>query len=144
MKHYLDTSVVLSRLLEGDRSLEGLENEGQVGSSRLMWTEVSRVLHRALQTGELDPIEATEARHNFARFAAGVSQIRITDEVLNRAGGSFPLPIRTLDAIHLSSAAAWLGDEDAAGLSLWSLDRQLNLCAAQFGYRTPLLGSSGG
>ena len=146
MKHYLDSSVVLAWLLEGIDALASLESETEVGSSRLLWVEVSRVLHRALQTGRMDAVLATEARHNFARFAAGLNQIRLTEAVLDRASGPYPLVIRTLDAMHLASAELWLspdrGPSGAANLSVWTMDRQMNLYAAQLGFSTPLLADS--
>lgn len=148
MKHYLDSSVVLALLLEGDESLKSLEGKTRVASSRLLWVEVSRVFHRGLQTGQLDALAATRARHSFVRFVAGLDQILITEAVLDRAAGPYPLTIRTLDAMHLASAELWLTDSkpsDAASfgepaeLSIWSLDRKMNLCAAQLGFCTPLL-----
>jgi len=146
VKHYLDSSVVLAWLLEGKNLLQELEGEESAASSRIMWVEVSRVIHRALQTDRLDPVAATEARHNFARFAAGLHQIRLADEVLARASGPYPLNIRTLDAIHLASAEMWLSGElnkDPSEMSVWTLDRQMNLCAAQLGFLTPLLHETG-
>lgn len=144
MKHYLDSSVVLAWLLERNDALAALEGEKEVASSRLLWVEVSRVLHRGLQTGRLDAVVTTKARHNFSRFAAGLSQILLTEAVLLRASGPYPLVIRTLHAAHLASAEIWLAAEETAArgpdsMSIWSLDRQMNLCAAQLGYATPLL-----
>ena len=142
MKHYLDSSAVLASLLEGRSLLQPIEGEEEVASSRIMWVEISRVLHRSLQSNRLDPVAATEARHNFARFTSGLHQIRLTEEVLTRASGPYPLNIRTLDAIHLSSAEMWLNaglNKDPSEMSVWTLDRQMNLCAAQLGFLTPLL-----
>ena len=144
MKHYIDSSAVLAWLLEGKDVLNSLEGEREVASSRVTWVEVSRVLHRALQTKRLDAVAATEARHGFARFSSGLHQIRLTEEVLVRASGPYPLTIRTLDAVHLSSAELWLNSDifakrDPAMLSVWTLDRQMNLCAAQLGFLIPLL-----
>ncbi len=142
--HYLDSSVVLAWILEGRSVLEPLSGQAAVASSRLLWIEVSRAIHRALQTNRVSPAFATEARHNFERFAAGVGSIRLNDTVLRRAEGPFPLVTRTLDALHLASAEAWLAaTEPAAGpetLALWTLDERMNYCAAQLGFATPLLG----
>ena len=145
MKHYLDSSVVLAWLLEGAETLSPLEGEPEVGSSRILWVEVSRVLHRALQTDQIDAVAATEARHNLERFAGGLHRIRLTDGVLQRALGPYPLTIRTLDAMHLASAELWASAGGARGsydnLSIWTLDRKMNLCAAQLAFSTPLLQS---
>ena len=142
--HYVDSSAVLAVVLEGRKVLEPIEGSSQVASSRLLWVEVSRALHRALQTRRLDPTVATEARHNFERLAAGIGRIRITDTVLQRAEGPYPLVVRTLDALHLACAESWLADtdtaEEPASLAVWSLDERMNHCAAHLGFATPLLG----
>ena len=133
---------MLAWLLEGKDHLQSLEGEEDVASSRIMWVEISRVIHRSLQSSRLDPVAATEVRHNFARFASGLRQLRLIDEVLARASGPYPINIRTLDAIHLSSAEMWLSsgyNRDPAEMSVWTLDRQMNLCAAQLGFLTPSL-----
>ena len=114
MKHYLDSSVVLAWLLEGNEALGSLEGETHVASSRLLWVEVSRVFHRGIQTGALDVVAATHARHRFSRFTAGLSQIRLSEAVLLRASGPYPLVVRTLDAVHLASAELWLAGTDPA------------------------------
>lgn len=142
--HYVDSSAVLAVVLEDRQVLKPIEGSSEVASSRLLWVEVSRALHRALQTNRLDPTAATEARHNFERLAAGIGRIRITDSVLHRAEGPYPLVLRTLDALHLACAESWLADTDAAdepsSLAVWSLDERMNHCAAHLGFATPLLG----
>lgn len=142
--HYVDSSAVLAVVLEGREVLEPIEGSSQVASSRLLWVEVSRALHRALQTRRLDAAVATEARHSFQRLAAGIGRIRITDSVLQRAEGPYPLVVRTLDAVHLACAESWLAETDTAGepasLAVWSLDERMNHCAAHLGFATPLLG----
>ena len=134
---------MLAWLLEGVDALAPLEGEAEVGSSRILWVEVSRVLHRALFTKRIDAVAATEIRHSFARFAAGLHRIRLTEKVWERASGPYPLTIRTVDAMHLASAELWRstdGGRDRIGdLSIWTLDRRMNLCAAQLGISTPLL-----
>lgn len=137
MKHYLDSSVVLGWLLEGRKDLELLQSEKELGSSVLMWTEVSRVLHRCLQTGTLSPESAASVRVRFAKFAEVVFGLRMNDLVLRRAAGPFPLVVRTLDAIHIATAEQWLLPNDE--VALYSYDRQMNLCAAQLGFGTPFL-----
>jgi predicted nucleic acid-binding protein len=141
--HYLDTSVVLSWLLEGSNVIQPLEGSRSVASSRLLWTEVARGLHRALQTERLSAVAATAARHRFARLATGITSIRLTESVLRRAEGPYPVVVRTLDALHLASAELWLGAElpagDPARMSVWSLDTRMNQCAALLGFATPLL-----
>jgi len=141
--HYLDSSVVLTYLLEEREDLQVLNGISDVASSRLLWTEVSRSIHRALQTQRLTPEEATKVRHTFEILAKGISQITLGESVLRRADGPYPIVIRTLDAIHLASAEIWLREFDSdlpwSAMSVWSLDERMNQCAAQLGYSTPML-----
>lgn len=141
--HYLDSSVVLAGLLEQRTELQQLEGVTKVASIRLLWVEVSRVLHRALQTGRLSPVAATGARHGFERIAAGIGRIHMTEAVYRRAEGPYPLVIRSLDALHLAGAEVWLSQTDHAqepgALAVWSLDERMNHCAVQLGFATPLL-----
>ena len=68
--NYVHSSAVLAVVLEDSQVLEPIEGNSEVASSWLLWVEVSRALHRALQTHRLEPVMATEARHNFERLAA--------------------------------------------------------------------------
>ena len=141
--HYLDGSVVLAWLLEGSEVLASLEGSRRVASSRLLWTEVARGLHRALQTDRLSATATAAARHRFARLATRIASIRLTEAVLRRAEGPYPVVVRSLDALHLASAEQWLLAEVPAGdpalISLWSFDARMNQCAALLGFSTPLM-----
>ena len=55
------------------------------------------------------------------------------------AEGSFPLVVRSLDALHLASAAVWCDADQPSELALWSLDRQMGFRAAAMGFSAPLL-----
>jgi predicted nucleic acid-binding protein len=141
--HYLDTSTVLAWLLEGSEALTPLEGSTHVASSRLLRTEVARGLYRALQTNRLSAVATAAAQHRFARLATRIASIRLTESVLRRAEGPYPVVVRTLDALHLASAEQWLNAELPAGepsrLSIWSLDSRMNECAALMGFGTPLM-----
>ena len=94
---YLDTSVVLAQLLAEDRRPpEGLWTELLV-SSRLLEYEVWTRLHArklAASHGDL-------ARDLLRRLAF----VELAIPVLSRALEPWPLPLRTLDALHLASFA---------------------------------------
>lgn len=140
--HYLDTSVVLAWLLEDADDLEVLEGSRTVGSSRLLWTEVARGIHRALQTNRLSPAAAAAARHRFAPFASRIARVELSESVLRRAEGPYPVVVRSLDAIHLASAEKWFESEHPAGdpatVCVWSTDTRMNECASLLGFTTPL------
>ena len=141
--HYLDSSIVLAYLLEERDDIKMLNGTRDVASSRLLWTEVSRAVHCALQTQRLTANEATRVRRTFQELAAGISQITLGESVLQRADGPYPIIMHTLDAIHLASAEIWLRQHDSVlswtAMSIWSLDDRMNQCAAQLGFSTPLL-----
>ena len=141
MKVYLDTSVVLSYYLEGSDILDRVPVGASVGSSRLLWVELARVLERAIRSNRLSPEDAVGIRRGFEETAKTIDRLRISESVLRRAEGSFPIIIRSLDALHLASAALWCEPAPASDLAVWTLDRQFNLCAAAMGFATPLLDS---
>jgi len=142
LKLYLDTSVMLAFLLEGHRALLEIPKTREVGSSRLLWIEVARVLERTLQTRALSGEQAAAVRQSFEGTASSLVRLRLSDAVQRRAEGAFPLVLRTLDALHLSTACEWLGANRPSSMEIWTLDRQFNLCASSMGFVTPLLGPS--
>lgn len=92
---YVDTSVALAHLLAEDRCPPASLWENSLVTSRLttyeMWTRINaRGLHRS--HGEL--VRALTLRLAF---------VEMSPLILARALESFPVPVRTLDAIHLAS-----------------------------------------
>jgi predicted nucleic acid-binding protein len=142
LKVYLDTSVILAFLLEGNDCLVKIPQEAEVGSSRLMWIELARVLERTIQSGTLTGEQVAAVRQSFESTSAGMVRLKINEAVQRRAEGSFPLVIKTLDALHLATAMEWSGTDRFQNMEIWTLDRQFNLCASAMGFVTPLLKSS--
>jgi predicted nucleic acid-binding protein len=92
---YLDTSVVLAYLLAEDRTPnEQLWSEDLV-SSRLLEYEVWNRIHaRGLLHSHGEEV----------RLALNeVSMVQMISPVLSRAAEPFPVPVRTLDALHLAT-----------------------------------------
>jgi uncharacterized protein len=92
---YLDSSVALAHLLAEDRAPpERLWREALV-SSRLLEYEVWNRIHaRRLERSHGDAVRELIGR---------VALIELAVPVLARALESFPVPVRTLDALHLAS-----------------------------------------
>lgn len=112
---YLDSSVALAQLLSEDRTpREDLWEESLV-ASRLLEYEVWNVIHRR----RLDRSHGEEVR----RIVGAVAIVELSREVLRRATEPFPSPVRTLDALHLSSMLFLL--EQGIDLQLGSYDRRL-------------------
>ena len=121
---YLDTSVLLARLLAEDRQpADGLWNDTLV-ASRLLEYEVWTRLHaRGL----------AESLGEAARNLLGrVAFIELVPSVLGRAIDGFPVPVRTLDALHLASFGHLL--DHGQVLRLASYDSRMVEAAAALGW----------
>jgi hypothetical protein len=92
---YLDTSVALAHLLAEDRRPPDSLWAQPLVSSRLLEHELWTRMHaRGLGTSHGD----------LARQLLGrISFLELIGEVLRRAKEPFPVPVRTLDALHLAS-----------------------------------------
>ncbi len=116
---YLDTSVALAHLLAEDRIPPArLWNETLV-ASRLLQYELWIRLHArglAQSHGEC-------ARQLLGRLAL----IELAPEVLARALEPFPMPVRTLDALHLASVEFLRGKDQ--NVELASYDDRMLRCA---------------
>lgn len=93
---YLDTSVALAQLLAEDRRPPAALWREPVISSRLLEYEMWNRLHAR----RLGASHGDLARGLLARLAL----LELARPVLARALEPFPVPVRTLDALHLASA----------------------------------------
>jgi predicted nucleic acid-binding protein len=92
---YLDTSVALAHILAEDRAPPAALWEQPLIASRLLEYEIWTRLH-ARRLGE--------SHNEDARALVGrVALIELVPPVLARALEPFPVPVRTLDALHLAS-----------------------------------------
>ena len=135
MNVYAESSAVLAWLLDedsGDLVRETLVDAEVVMASDLTLIECDRVLHRAAALGELTEAEAADRRAHLASAAAHWHVLHIVSEIVDRARQPFPGdPIRTLDAIHLSSVI--VARSVVAGLALLSLDARIRAAARRLG-----------
>lgn len=92
---YLDTSLALAHLLGEDRAPPGtLWNEVLVSSRLLQYELWTRIHARKLTASHGEAVRAVLAR---------VAMLELAPAVLARALDPFPVPVRTLDALHLAS-----------------------------------------
>lgn len=98
---YLDTSVALAHLLAEDRRPSPELWSEELVSSRLLEYEMWTCVHaRDLGRSHGDAVR---------RIVARVARVELASDVLERARVPFPTPVRTLDALHLATAA-WLAE----------------------------------
>ena len=120
---YLDTSVALAQLLAEDREPPSSLWGKPLISSRLLEYEI----WTRLNARRLGQSHAEEARALIQRVAL----IELATPVLERALEPFPVPVRTLDALHLASIAFLLGHGQTVELA--SYDDRLVAAAQALG-----------
>jgi predicted nucleic acid-binding protein len=121
---YLDTSVALAQLLAEDRRPPADMWEETLVASRLLEYEMWNRLHaRDLARSHGDVLRLLLARIAFVEMGRAV---------LARALQPFPAPVRTLDALHLASAAYLR--EHGADVSLATYDGRMREAGVGMGF----------
>jgi len=121
---YIDSSVLLRMILgEPDRLAQWESIETGV-SSVLAEVECLRVLDRLNLQGTLGDTEYADARISVFDLMSRMELVEISRPVLSRAASRFPVPLGTLDAIHLATAVIWR-DLKAFSLVMATHDRAL-------------------
>jgi hypothetical protein len=120
---YLDSSVALAYLLAEDRYPPAALWDEPIVSSRLLECEVwNRINARRLQGSHGDAVRGLIGR---------IAIIEMVPPVLRRALEPFPVPVRTLDTIHLAAIEFMLSQ--GASVQLASYDERLIAAARLLG-----------
>ncbi|MFI5233960.1 MAG: type II toxin-antitoxin system VapC family toxin, partial [Gemmatimonadales bacterium] len=113
---YAESSAVLAWLLAestGEVTDRALSGSDQVVTSLLTLVECCRGLARARLLGRITAAQERAAVQVLESRAAGWNVLDMSASVADRGRGAFPHePVRTLDALHLATAAVFL---DALG-----------------------------
>lgn len=134
MLAYLDSLVLLQHVLLGDPKISAVFNHNEVVSSELLEIECMRVIHRYRLNGELDDNRFTEAKLRAERVLDGVSILRLTSSIKTRAKESFPVVVKTLDALHLATAIIFQKTRPNSPIHVYSYDQTFNRCARVLGF----------
>ncbi|MFI5181866.1 MAG: type II toxin-antitoxin system VapC family toxin [Thermoanaerobaculia bacterium] len=136
MKLYAETSAVVAWWMGEARAADvkrALDSAEAVLASELTVIECERVLVRGLALGSLTDVDASGRRATLQRLIFGWTLLRMDNEILERAKRAFPdEPLRTLDALHLSSAL--MVRSSLPDLVFLSLDERLRRNAKQLGF----------
>lgn len=136
MTVYIESSAVLTWLLGEPRAAEVrnvLSSAAMVMTSDLTLVECDRVLIRAAAAGDLTEAEAAHRRAAFQIASAHWTILRLGSDVVERARQRFPRePVRTLDALHLSSAL--VAKAALSDLVLASLDDRVRTNGEALGF----------
>jgi predicted nucleic acid-binding protein len=121
---YLDTSVALAHLLAETRVPPASLWDEVLVSSRLLEYELWTRIHAR----RLGPSHGDLVRELLGRVAI----LELVPPVLTRATEPFPVPLRTLDALHLASAEFLRGQGHSVVLA--SYDERLIAVANKLGF----------
>ena len=136
MKIYAESSAVLAWLFgepEGEKMRKVLGEAEVIVASDLTLVESERVLLRAQIIAEVTEVQAADRRAVLNQAAVHWHFLHLSRDVLERARRPFPNePVRTLDALHLSSAL--LGRSVFPGLIVLSLDERIRSNAYALGF----------
>ncbi len=127
---YLDSSVVLRPLLGQKPQFSRWRGVKQAFSSKLLELECIRVIERYRLSGEIGDEELATLRVDLERLLSGITLLEISSTVFERAKGSFPTAIGSLDSLHLATALVVREQKKWKDIVLVSHDHQL-LTAAQ-------------
>ena len=132
MTTYLDASVILRRALGQPDPLAWDDVNAMVTSS-LTRVECLRTVDRLRVQRAVDEISQLRTREVLYRIFESYSVIEVGATVLERAAMPFPVPIKTLDAIHLASALLF---QEASGepIRLATHDRALAQAGRAMGF----------
>ncbi len=132
---YAESSAVLAWLLGEPRAAftrAALQDATLVVTSVLTGAECSRAILRGAALGAIDRAEARVLLDALADWESGCDLLEVGDRVLARSRAPFPHePVRTLDAIHLASAAR--AHEALGAVSVLSYDDRVRSNAAAMG-----------
>jgi uncharacterized protein len=104
---YVDTSVLLRVVLREAGALDDLRTYDGLVSSELLAVESARTIDRLRIQGALTMDDAAERIALVNEWLEAVDLVLLRPPVLSRASEPMPMPLGTLDAIHLASALLW-------------------------------------
>ena len=135
MKAYLDTSVILRKLLGEPGALKEWGDWEEGCTSELTRVEALRALDRLRLQGSLDDGEVAEKMQLLREILETADLIALDSAILDRASRSYPTVVGTLDAVHLSSALLYL-EHKKEKLLFMTHDRRLGTAAQALGLET--------
>ena len=108
---YVDSSVLLRKLLGEPGPLKEWRSIRAAYASRVLIVEVGRVIDRLRLAGEIDDAQVAALHEESRRVCESIEILPLSERILGRAQGPMPTALGSLDAIHLATAL-----EAAAGV----------------------------
>lgn len=133
MNLYLDTSALLRLILREPQALDEIRSSDRLVSSELLAVEGRRTIDRLRLSGALTQDEAAVRSRAFVEWLDAIDLVLLRSPVLTRAAEPLPLPLGTLDALHLATALIWRDRRDEP-LTVATHDAALGAAARVFGF----------
>lgn len=132
MNVYLDTSVILSRLLNQANQLASWGDWQACFTSALTRVEFLRAVDRMRLNGGLSDRERVELQGQFNVVWRAAHHVSLSPDLLERASTAMPTVLGTLDAIHLVTALK-VAESRRIQISFLTHDEQLATGAMAMG-----------
>jgi predicted nucleic acid-binding protein len=130
---YIDTSALLRIVLREPGALEELRTYDGLVSSELIAIESARTIDRLRLQGSLTTDEAATRLRTVGEWLEAIDLVLLRPPVLSRASEPMPMPLGTLDAVHLATALIWR-DRRGALSTIATHDTVLGSAARTFGF----------
>jgi len=130
---YIDTSALLRIVLREPGALDVLRNYDGLVSNELIAVESARTIDRLRLQGSLTTEEATVRLRTVTEWLEAIDLVLVRPSVLSRASEPMPMPLGTLDALHLATALIWR-DRVGSLPTMATHDTALGLAARAFGF----------
>jgi predicted nucleic acid-binding protein len=130
---YIDTSALLRIVLREPGALDDLRSYDGLVSNELIAVESARTIDRLRMQGSLSMDEAAERAAAVNEWLEAIDLVLLRPPVLSRASEPMPMPIGSLDAIHLATALIWR-DRIGPLPELATHDGVLGTAARAFGF----------
>jgi predicted nucleic acid-binding protein len=130
---YIDTSALLRIVLREPGALDELRSYDALVSSELLAMESARTIDRLRLLGSLSADEAATRLRVVTEWLEAIDLVLLRPSVLSRASEPMPMPLGTLDAVHLATALIWR-DRMGPLPALATHDAVLGSAARAFGF----------
>jgi predicted nucleic acid-binding protein len=130
---YIDTSALLRIVLREAGALDELRSYDGLVSSELIVVESMRTIDRLRLQGSLTAEEAAGRLRIVNDWLEAIDLVLIRPPVLSRASEPMPMPLGTLDAMHLATALIWR-DRMGPLPAVATHDSMLGTAAIAFGF----------
>ena len=132
MNCYIDSSIIIRRLFKEPHELKEWQKVKVPFSSRILQLECLRTFDRWKLRSQAPGHEISSKHSELFQILNHVSLLPLTDHILKKAEQSMPLPVGSLDGIHLATALLWR-EKHGDDFFFATHDQELGLVAKAYG-----------